>query len=494
MLIKLLPKINQVIIILILALGYILLFSGAYYSHPNAEDIALASGPRHIGLIDSAMLLLTSYDGRYSANIIHGLNPLSFGWVSGYKYAISFSILFFVSSFCFFLKAFFYKAKTEKVGLLSALLCLISWAYTSSLPHQLYWLVSSYIYLYAWCFWFLWVGVFLKYIHAQKEFNKKIYFFIGNLLMFVDIGINEMFLPLNLFTALALLYYDKRKNGVSFLQNLSVIINVSLGIFLFISSPGIIDRFHGLGLEPESVSVIYSLKQSLGAYLKVFIQILKNPSVLSMTGLLALGFFELRWKHSSIKSTFFAGFLILAILYSMTLPYFLTIHSAEIGFPSRIFTVITSGLILFLPLVLGLYLTSNINIKVFLARHKTILSFVLLSLIFVDLFYTVNNLNILKKELLNGTITAYNQEMETRFKLLKEVSKKDICWQKAIVEPLKHQPKSIYYPPDITPNRSNNIWNLVYESYFEIAEVQLKGDTLNKLSLLKKNTLFTNDD
>lgn len=486
MLIKVLDKINITIFILIVVFGFSLLILGAYYSHPNAEDLSLAVGPKKIGLLNSISILLTDYDGRYFTNALHGLNPLAFGWLQGYKFAIIFSIIFFWGSLSVFLKSIFITTKNIKIYLLGAILSLTIFAYTPSLPHFLYWLVSSYVYLYAWCFWFLWVGLFIFYIKSKLNHKKNILYVFSNLLMFASIGINEMFLSLNILTVFILLGLDKKLNATNYYKNIPSILVLVVSVGLFISSPGIGSRYGSFHIEPTFNNLLISFSQALTDFAIVTKNVLfKNVSLVSLTFLVSLGFFDLHVQQSQIKHLLFYLLVTIFVLFTMTIPYYFTIGVVVEGFPHRIYTSIIVGLILSVVLLLGLFLLNRIGSQKLIQSYLPYFSFILLIIIGLDLINN-NNFKLLQSELKNQSIQLYSQEMEERYIVLKKAGEEHHCWKKALVSPLVHKPKSIFHNPDIEPNRKEKIWNQVYENYFELDEVGFISDTINKKEYVNK--------
>ncbi|MEX2589032.1 MAG: hypothetical protein WD334_02430, partial [Chitinophagales bacterium] len=236
-------KINSGLLLLIVVYGFFWLFLGAYFSHPNAEDFSLTSAPKSEGIINAASHLLVTYDGRYFTNILHGINPMALGWLDGYKWAIAFNILFFVFSVWYFLQTLNGGKKKFQTLLLSSFFVAVHFALTPSLVHELYWLVSSFVYLYCWCFTLLWVSTLIRFYNSNSEGKKKLYFLLTSVFLVSSVGINEMMLVINAFllVGFGLYHYYIYKREYYALVLLSILSFISYAFFMI--CPGIRSRF-----------------------------------------------------------------------------------------------------------------------------------------------------------------------------------------------------------------------------------------------------------
>lgn len=474
---KYLKRINDSLLLVIILAGYFLLFVGAYYSHPNAEDFSLTGATLKEGVIMSTLILLTSDDGRYFTNVLHGLNPLAWGLLEYHKYIAIFSVLFFVAAFCFFISAIFKPSQWHNNLLSSGLILLVCLALSSSLVHELYWMVSSFAYFYSWIFWFLWVGCFLRYRANEKP--RLGYYFFSNLLLFLAVGLNEMFLVLNVISVGYLVYIDIQKNKVGVTLHLPIIITLVSSVLLFISSPGTTERWlHHIPPAEENIGYWVVVQNSITHFVGEFFRVLTKSGIVIAAAFLISGRF-LNLKTNSFiplnqRHTIRLFALCIIVLYLMTWGFYLPMGQTEPHFPQRIYTSIGTGIIICLILFVPFFLQkpfSNSNSKI---------HFIAILTIGVGLFGSKTNLRLIIDEYSAGLLQLYDREMNQRYIVIEQSKKYDGFRQVAVIDTLTAKPQSIHYGPDIEPNRTPAYWNRAYEAFFGINEVRLKNDTVFK--------------
>ncbi len=463
-----------------------MLFIAAYYSHPNAEDLSLIGAAKNMGILNSSYMLLATYDGRYFTNLLHGFNPLVLGWVDAYKYTVSFSILFFISCLVLFVKSIYPKLKWFKVLLFSALVVLLNFSLSPSLVHQLYWLVSSYVYLYAWCFWLLWVSSYLYFMRAQNSTVKSILYFITNILLFLAIGINEMFLVLNLATLVVLVGYHSYKHQFKLIENLPILITFTLSFMLFASSPGILSRVDSLDVNPSSFAMIKSGFNGLKHYSISLAHILLfNVMIIPTLILIGSDFFQLskiKLRASTIAMILILG---LAVIYGMTLAYYLLMGTGLEEYPNRIFTSIYTGIIFLVLVGVAPLIVNSINQLQFPSVFIQLVQSLSIVMVGVGLYFGNNNIHLIQQELESGLIQAYDEDVRTQYATIAAAKNKQSCWTTAVIQDLNNLPVSIFMTPKIQENRIKPYWNNAYEAYFLIDEIRIKKDTVTKLENTK---------
>lgn len=474
---KYLKYINGFLFGSILLAGYFFLLIGAYYSHPNAEDFSLAGTAYNEGIIMSTISLLISYDGRYFTNVLHGLNPLAFGLLEYHKWMAVFSMVFFTWAFYFFISALFKETKWYYLLLFSLFIQLVCLALSSSLVHELYWMVSSFVYFYSWIFWFLWVGCFLRYIAEAK--HRLVYYFFSNLFLFLAIGINEMFLVLNVMSVGYLIYIDKIHSQRGIIHHIPIVITLLSSVLLFISSPGIAERWQ-MFTPPivENIGYWGVLKNSITHFSGEFIRILTESGiVIVFVILIATRFINLQatsLRNLSSKQQIILFSLCIVTLYFMTWGFYLPAGRLETHFPERIYTSIGTGMILCLILFAPYFLR-----KIFPINNSGN-HFIALLIIGYGMFWGETNIRLIKDEYNKGLLQLHNEEMTKRYEIIYEAKKKNDGLQIAVIDTLSAKPQSISYGPDIEANRNPVWWNKAYETYFNIDEIRLNGDTIFK--------------
>lgn len=444
------------------------------HSMPNAEDFSLTATPKNIGIYHSIENLLINYDGRYFTNLLHAINPMALGFLKAYNLTIVFGIFLSVLSVFYFLSSLNLSFKRLKVFQFSMLFILIGFATTPSLPHLLTWMVSSFVYLYSFCFWLLWMGTYFRYLNKDLSKFKTFYLILASLLLVLSIGMNEMFLVINTFSLLVfMLYFIIQNHKLPF--SLFILAAIALlSLIFFISNPGILQRV-------EYYKVDHSDKHYFEIFPRMFEHVLfefKRWFLNSYLVLLFLIYVALNFKQNNIINTktsilLFISFTFINVL-SLFAFYIPMGHEDLI--PYRIYT----SFFLILQLVLMLFFIFY-DFKIFKNKLlKPSFSFIILCLMAFSLCYSHNNLKLILKDFQSGIMTSYKNTMEIRYEITQAAASNNVCWKVAILPKINDYPVSIFYNPDLPSNRQEEFWNLAYENYFMIQEIRLEGDTIFK--------------
>lgn len=457
---------------------------GAFHAHPNAEDLSLTAGIKNHSIIHETIKLLAKYDGRYFTNILHGLNVLAIGKPHWYSWNLLSTIFFFLFSFTYFFKSIFQNLSWFKSLIAAILIFILSIIQSSSLPHEFYWLVSSYVYLYPWIFLTLFISLYLRSINNKQTWKKTLYFNMSLLVFFLFIGINEMFLVITVFIILCITYYNFNNKFNFFNDTLPLILVGVVGISLFMTSPGISERYNSFETPKDFLEYPKLMLIMMEHFLFEFYQqFLRNPFFHGMLASFILFINDKKdWKIKLdvITVNFFILFGFLAV-FLMTTPYYFTLAKTESIFPDRIFTSVGTGLVLWMFFVIIVVCQKISLTNVFIKKMVAVFSIVS---IIVGLV-TNENLKLLITEYKDGTLKNYDLLMKKRFEKLALERQNEFLAREIELMPISKPPKSIYYPPDIVPNRAQEYWNEAYERYFYLNEVYLKGDTLRKHHFLK---------
>ncbi len=487
---KTIRTINIILIISIIVwcLGWLVV--GAYYCYPNAEDLSLTAHPRDIGIIRSINNLLISYDGRYLTNLMHGLNPLVLNSISGYKLMPLVGIAFFAGSFCFFLNVLFRFESRSLLLIYSLLFTAMHFATAPSLPHDLYWMVSSFVYLYPWGFTFLWVACYVRYITSD---TPSLPWFITTVLFLTcAIGINEMFLVTNSLLLFVMALRAVYSGRASVARSLPVIMIGVCCILFFISCPGIQMRAADNRLPGEGIFYKHNLIQSVFDFGRENIDLLRSGAWVLCSILAIIHTDRIQYRHETIgrflksgSKSWLVGVLII-VSYVMTMAYYIPMQ-VDTGYPARIYNssaiLQQFAIMLLLPLIIaGKGAIRSIQKS---PQAKIFMSFFVLLLLSLSIAFSRSNIYNIRKEFMEGKFATYRRAMESRYAAIYRAKKEELCWQVAVVDSLISPPATIYYGPEIKPNRSAAHWNVAYETYFGIDEIRITGDTAVKLSYQK---------
>jgi len=489
--INILNKTNLVLLLAILLYGFGYLFIGAFYSVPNAEDLSLSANAKNHGLLFSVIEVLVNYDGRYFTNILQALSPLAFGCISCYKYITVFSIVLPIFCLSFFLSSIASHINKIQIFFLSALFVLINYAISPSIVHQIYWMSSSFVYHYSWCFYLLWTGSFIQVLKAKNSSSKFRWFLLSTLLLVCSMGMNEMFLVINGVSLMAFSFYvwEYAKTDFAFLWPL--LASAALSIVFFLSNPGILKRIHSLETQQSGIRPLDSLAKTVSHFsqelLSYFVYL---PFLLPLSLLFILFFF----KELQLKMKFSFYFLLFPFV---MLPFALLTFYMPMGFetsiPFRIYTTIYFGFLLYSTILVPLYFHSKISSVLQSKKQKfqNYLILVCLLILSASFFMINNNISLLKADFHSGKMKNLDAVSKVRYALIKDSKNNiDTCWKEATIPALSDTPKSIYHQPDLKANRTEPYWNQAFEKYFLINEVRLSGDTLSLLKTLQSQKIL----
>ncbi|MCB9256492.1 MAG: hypothetical protein H6579_05125 [Chitinophagales bacterium] len=487
---KFFPNLIYLSLFFLVAYGFSYIFIGSFHSQANAEDLSLCAAPLHKGLINSTIDILRKYDGRYFTNLLHGLNPLAFGFITGYKWTTIFTSIFGVFSLFFFLSGLVPLANRLKLLLFSALFFVCNYSLSSSLAHQLFWMVSSFVYSYSWYFWLIWLGTLFRWNREKKPGWRIFLFVLSHLFLIAAVGINEIFLLLHAFSLIALYVYFYKQNRENILAFQSIFITGIFSIIFFLSQPGISIRFGSFEtLRPENYYSLIFLK-SLNHQGKEWLRMSTQGLVMLSMSYLAMVLFKKFYQDFALKmgkaKLFLTLFLVLFGLYLSSFAFYIPMGHEEF-LPIRIFSTLNFGFqlafIIFIPSIILAILPE----KYLASKTKMAFSlFAVLSLI-TFLHFGNNNIHNIRYDFESGKLKLFSEQMSHRYLLIEQAKNTQLCWKKAIVPPLQNIPYSIYSPPDIQENKAAFYWNNAYEIYFQIDEISLEGDSIGDAQYVMQN-------
>lgn len=460
----------------ILVYGYYFLVLGALHSHPNAEDLALTALPLQNGIWPAIQEVLLTYDGRYFTNFLHGANPIAFGWIDGYKWLIIIGLLIPILCLYLFLSTWLQHVNKGKIALFSSLFLLINYTLSPSLVHLIYWLVSSYVYLYSWCLCLLWLTFLAKFFRSTKESSKYMYFILCNVVLFAAMGINELYLIINLVLLGVIFLYlliEKRRQAMEIIP---ILLTGLFSFLFFVSNPGISRRFKYYEGDHSEGHIGDLIPMSLSHFFSELFNWHTQHFILIPFLVFALLYLANNKLGRRISTKVYLLLLLIFIgIYVSLLAFYLPMGEADFV-PNRIYTTI----FLCVQLLFLFVLVNRINISL---KPKLSNAFQIIILIWIlaRIIGTENNISILKQEYQSGEIEQFDKEMTDRYQFLLETSMSNECWKHAEIDLLSVYPSSIYSPPEINPNRSMPYWNIAYERYFGIDECSLSGDAIRKL-------------
>ncbi len=465
------------------------LFTGAWYCNPNAEDLSLTSLPRDIGIIPSTVDVMSHYDGRYFTNILHGLNPLACNWLTGYKLMPVFGVLFLAVSFYFFADTLFIVKNRGVLILYAGLFTTVHFATDPSLPHDLYWMVSSFVYLYPAALTFFWLGSYIRYIHVRDTGNSFGWFVATAIFLFACIGLNEMFLVSNfiLLVLIAIFAIFASERGV-LPKTIPVLLIGFACIAFFVTSPGISDRAATQRDPTAGLLNIAGLIHAVKDYQVTVIYLLANGFLIFSGFIILLSVDSVSPRYKIIEQgakSWFPELLALGlsgVSFLMALAYYIPMQT-NIGYPARVFdsTNIPLQLVFFVVVPLLAFQFRESDLLKGILPYKNRVVFIAAICITVVVLFTGNNISRICHAYSAGALQKFDNTMHNRYAIISQAKQNNLCWQVATIDSITPGNSAIYYGPDLGYNRNPVYWNLAYEIYFKVDEVKREGDVAQKI-------------
>jgi hypothetical protein len=462
---------------------------GAWHCFPNAEDLSLSVEAIEKGFLGSIQGLLISYDGRYFTNALHALNPLVWGWFMGYQLMPAIGILLVVLSFWFLLTTISTgRDWCWKAMLLSISYLMVHLSVTPSLSHDLYWMVSSFVYMWPWAFYFLFLGSMLRYFRTPEGMLRNMWFLTCAASLVCGIGMNEMFLVLYCLT-IAIMALMAWHRGMRTLVSTAPLLVIGMAsMAFFVSCPGIGHRLANQEVvrnwnhfvDVISVSVIHLLSFIEETW---FGNLMVLPWAIVASILIPT---DLRDRLSAVPWSRAVLYAVIGLccLWAMTWAYYWPMGADSVA-PRRVQTSLLYGLQIWTWGLIARVLSDG------RLRSQSISNFQLnplipaaLALVMCgDIMLSQNNITEIRREYSEGILPGYREQMIDRHRLL-ESSLREGTWNVAVVPPITHLPITVFSTPLIYPNRYEPCWNHSYEHYYRLDEVRLSTDTLSKLNTL----------
>lgn len=286
--------------ILTALMGVVFLIVTSFYCPPNAEDFALSNAPRYQGKLSSIINLLCFFDSRYTANLLHALNPLVWGWYKSFFIIPIFCFAFFLLSVRFLLGSLFYSDKGK--GLLWVQATFFTIAYfgvAPSLPYALFYMSSTFTYTYPCVFWMIWTSCLLRGFKSEGILHFLLNT-TGLLFLILSFGSSELFILINGISLLLFLVLSLKKNRRRFYTALPYFIIGVVCLVLIYCLPS--QKFTSASMYgkledryPEGNFILTSIQQ----YGKCWIKSIINPFLL-----LLLLVFALLSTYSKFKEPF----------------------------------------------------------------------------------------------------------------------------------------------------------------------------------------------
>ncbi len=461
----------------------ILLAIGAFYAHTNVEDLELAILSRELGMWKAWLHLAVTYDGRYLTNFLHGFNPLVWNNVLGYKWMVLGALGLFNLGVFFAIRVFFKDVGWAWSFVGSLTFSSIYFQSCGSLAYALYWMGSSFVYLYPSILLLFIIALFFRYATAQPK-QRNFYFLPLACLLFLGIGSSELYLPFYFIVSILLpivLYIGLPAHSTRVIP-LSIISIVS--IWFMVSAPGVSYRFDSIELKNHfSWQVLFSSLENYGKEISSLFSVPTFLPIILSAWLTSEKIWSpviaFRKNQIIIMLCFF-----IVVPYLMTLPFFITKASLN-EFPNRVYipVIFIQHTLLFFFIVPALVMKNQHS-----NMSKSFLKYLGISLLLMLSLQILNGkgqLGLLYKELMSGKIRNFDKQMTYRYKLLEDSRNALNKHEMVCIDTLRDYPRSLFTHPDREYNRASTKWHKYIEGYFEIDEVRTYGDTTQRFQNIK---------
>ena len=468
--------------VVIIIWSFSCLILASLFTVPNGEDF------ENILRNNGAFKILLNCDDRYFTNFLHGFNPLAWGYLSFYKFIPIISLVLVTLSLYFFIQTIFRNfIQKRSAFLIASFFVVYHYLTIPSMVNDLYFMTSSFVYLYSWICFFLWTGFFVRLLQSDNAKSKLLYFITSSFIMVCCYGTSEMMLiliPFSLlvFSFIIFKYLPANKHFVISL----IFIAIACSIYILSRAPVEMNRSEHFERNFQFFQHIFFVgsKEFFATIFDwSFHKIFTIPLIISATLLINMLNKKEVLKRISLKHLAFLLTGLCLTLFALPFIYYITAGAET--YPARVFNF-TNWIFIFIILVIIplMLVKSNIPGKILLkTNHYRVLAFIFI-FAFLQILLTDNNMSLIVNEYQKGILSDYNKEMNERYSVIRN-QKSSSGWVCAEIDSLKAKPKAIFGSSEISPNRTSVDVNKGYEGFFMLDEIRMKGDTLSKLKLIQ---------
>lgn len=463
----------------------VIVLLGVFHSHPNVEDLELAVAPRELGWVKALVNILITYDGRYSTNLLHCINPLVWGGINTYKYLILFGFIFFMLSLkigVFNLTTGVFSKKLFAFFVFSGFVL----ATIPSYAHALYWMGSSFVYLYASVFMILFTSLLIKYVSKQDS-NSFLNFVVLCLVGFIAVGFSELYLPFYLALSILILTYAYKTKTVIREELVLIAFLCFFSVWFAASSPGLSYR--------QEKSNFLAGALDFNVYLVLFKNYIKFIwhyiftfqflfFILSSAFLYKFSIITEKFRFSNLQiiGIFLFGAVLTLV---MTVPFYLAKNYVIEDLPIRVYTPTA---IIYCLMTFFVLAPRIARIMEQFSKNELLFQLLFLIIFIINLF-GINaqrmDWQVLFSDAISGKLQSFDGFMLNRYKEIERAKESESEYIIVCTEEMVDYPKSLYTYPDIESNRAKSKWNKYMEAYFKIDEIKVSSEKDEKYKIDK---------
>jgi hypothetical protein len=463
------------ILLALLVLPFLLL---CIFIHPSADDYILTADTWRDGIFGHSVKVYFEWSGRYFATFIFSLNPLVFGWYTGYKLLPIFLLALFYYGIYYLIKNILNnETSAVRQHLISLIIFLVFLNNIPSPSECIYWMSASLTYFLPSALMLILSGLIIKSTYSEEHKSKNIVLIV--LLSIIITGSNEVHMILLFIASSLLCVYSLITKKKIKKVHLIFWITVLLATLIVICAPG---NYSRMSLFKGNADIIFSFKLSILAFIKISVKLIQDPAFIIVTMVMIACLPGLRKNKRFLDiiklSPFYTFPISIIIIFCF---YFVVTYSTGLNPALRIHNTV---MLIFIFLW---FFNIAILHNYLLSKNKIMLIEVpptLINLIAVGAFIlTITQFSKVpgKEIVCEGDIfragydlifnaPAYNQEMNERNKLIEHAIKEGRRYIE--VPPIKTKPLSIFFI-DITKETDNWI-NYSASEYFGLDSIKLK--------------------
>ncbi len=284
----------------------------SFFVQPAADDFSFSAEARESGLLEFQGYWYRNTGGRYISNLLIGLNPLVFGWITGYKILPVITIVFTFAASSFFFQSFV----TDK-PLRTMLPLIVTVLYLWGMPDitmGIFWMTGVLTYQWSLIAALLFFACGMHFVKAKTKTGKVLFFFMTLLLALAVQGFNETTAVIVLaLTVIQVLVSYQNNKGAFFFRVLMLMILFFCTWFSF-SAVGNLSRAEHY---PERHRLLYSAVFSAAQSGRFILKWISGIPFIILTILLTPAGFALAEKKRNVINPWIIAAFSVTVIFTL---------------------------------------------------------------------------------------------------------------------------------------------------------------------------------
>ncbi|MBS1517238.1 MAG: hypothetical protein JSS91_04050 [Bacteroidetes bacterium] len=437
-----------------------------YFNQPTSEDFYYSGELFNIGFSKTFRTLYNFWGGRYFGYLFVIYNPLSFGSVSGYKFATLLMMIILFAVFFMFVSRFTGKVLNFKERLLTVLAVTFVYLYAApSVAQGFYWLISVLFYNVGVILSMLFLMLYSVQLRSGNP-RSKIFLTLPGVILIAAITGSCEIVAGTLFLILGSVFILEfiKSRSVNFLALFYTLVSLA-GVLFVNSAPGNVLRS---SQYPANHDFAFSFSNAL-SFTSVKLLDWTFITPLIFVTFLLIPYFRKITVNENADPVFKINPVFSVLMFAVLLfvNSFLILWSiGEVPY-DRILNFI------FMIFIIGWFYNVIVFMNFFrsglgkLTERIPVYSNAIAAVAVLLFFLKANNINTAYKEIFDGTASGYNQQLNARYEIIRESPSDTVR-----VDSIENVPKS-FFLLDIFSDPSV-IYNRGYALYFHKKAVALK--------------------